>query len=151
VVSSATPSDRSPPLALDASDLRQRAVSSPAEVQAAARRLLALVQRLPHAPPDDGVVLDVVVGGARCVVTRSASNGHRRAVVPAQFPPACALTPREQEIARMVGDGCTNKEIAHVLEISTWTVSTHLRRIFGKLDVGTRAAMVARLARPSRS
>jgi DNA-binding CsgD family transcriptional regulator len=51
----------------------------------------------------------------------------------------------------MVADGFTNKEIASVLEISSWTVSTHLRRIFGKLDVGTRAAMVARLSPPFRS
>ena len=49
----------------------------------------------------------------------------------------------------MVADGFTNKEIASVLEISSWTVSTHLRRIFGKLDVCTRAAMVARLAQAS--
>ncbi|WP_235030723.1 response regulator transcription factor [Nonomuraea solani] len=55
------------------------------------------------------------------------------------------LTPREAEIARMVGKGFTNKEIAKVLEISTWTVATHLRRIFSKLEVSTRAAMVARL------
>jgi DNA-binding NarL/FixJ family response regulator len=32
-----------------------------------------------------------------------------------------------------------------VLEISSWTVCTRLRRIFAKLSVGSRAAMVARL------
>lgn len=55
------------------------------------------------------------------------------------------LSPREQEIARMVAKGYPNKTIAHVLDISTWTVGTHLRRIFAKLSVGSRAAMVARL------
>ena len=52
---------------------------------------------------------------------------------------------REQEIARMVARGYANKTIAAVLDISTWTVGTYLRRIFAKLGVGTRAAMVARL------
>jgi DNA-binding CsgD family transcriptional regulator len=33
--------------------------------------------------------------------------------------------------------------IASVLEISVWTVSTHLRRIYAKLGVSSRAAMVA--------
>jgi Bacterial regulatory proteins, luxR family len=32
-----------------------------------------------------------------------------------------------------------------VLNISGWTVCTHLRRIFAKLGVGSRAAMVAKL------
>jgi DNA-binding CsgD family transcriptional regulator len=32
------------------------------------------------------------------------------------------------------------------LEISPWTVATYLRRIFSKLDVTSRAAMVARLS-----
>jgi len=32
-----------------------------------------------------------------------------------------------------------------VLEISTWTVATHLRRIFAKVGVSSRAAMIARL------
>jgi DNA-binding CsgD family transcriptional regulator len=36
-----------------------------------------------------------------------------------------------------------------VLEISVWTVGTHLRRIFAKLGVGTRASMVAQLLEAS--
>jgi hypothetical protein len=38
-----------------------------------------------------------------------------------------------------------HKMIADVLSISSWTVCTHLRRIFAKAGVGSRAAMVARL------
>jgi DNA-binding CsgD family transcriptional regulator len=59
------------------------------------------------------------------------------------------LSPREQEIARMVAKGYPNKMIAAVLEISTWTVSSHLRRIFAKFGVASRAAMVARLLEES--
>ena len=55
------------------------------------------------------------------------------------------LSPREQEIARMVAEGYPNKTIAAVLDISSWTVCTHMRRIFAKLNVRSRAAMVARL------
>lgn len=56
-----------------------------------------------------------------------------------------SLSPREQEIVRMVAEGHPNKVIAGVLNISGWTVCTHLRRIFAKLGVGSRAAMVAKL------
>jgi DNA-binding CsgD family transcriptional regulator len=55
------------------------------------------------------------------------------------------LSPRELEIARLVARGATNRMIASVLEISTWTVSTHLRRIFAKLGVASGAEMVATL------
>ena len=58
---------------------------------------------------------------------------------------AIRLSPREQEIVRMVAKGHPNKVIADVLNISSWTVCTHLRRIFAKLGVGSRAAMVAQL------
>jgi DNA-binding CsgD family transcriptional regulator len=44
----------------------------------------------------------------------------------------------------LVADGLVNKQIADVLRISEWTVSTHLRRVFAKLGVDTRAAMVSR-------
>ena len=54
------------------------------------------------------------------------------------------LTARERQIVEHVALGQVNKEIAAALHISSWTVSTHLRRIFAKLHVDTRAAMVFR-------
>ena len=45
----------------------------------------------------------------------------------------------------MVAAGVPSKTIASVLNISLWTVGTHLRRIFAKLGVNTRAAMVSKL------
>jgi len=45
------------------------------------------------------------------------------------------LTPREQEIVRLVADGKTNKEIATVLNISVRTVETHRSNIMEKLGI----------------
>jgi len=83
------------------------------------------------------VILDLEVDGVRCVLSRK-PHAEPRAE-------GASLSPRELEIARMVAKGYPNKVIARVLEISSWTVSTHLRRIFAKLSVSSRAAMVARL------
>lgn len=84
----------------------------------------------------DDVILDLEVDGVRCLLFRSHPKTELSPVT---------LSPREQEIARMVAKGYPNKTIAAVLEISSWTVCTHIRRIFAKLSVGSRAAMVARL------
>jgi DNA-binding CsgD family transcriptional regulator len=59
--------------------------------------------------------------------------------------PRASLSPREREIVRLVARGLPNKSIAQALDISLWTVATHLRRIFAKLSVGTRAEMIARI------
>lgn len=53
------------------------------------------------------------------------------------------LSPREKEIVRLVAKGLPNKTIAAILDISPWTVATHIRRVFGKLGVRSRAAMIA--------
>jgi DNA-binding CsgD family transcriptional regulator len=93
----------------------------------------------PEAPDrQEAVILDLVVDGVRCVLTRKPVEEERPA-------DGVALSPREREIARMIAKGYPNKVIARVLEISSWTVSTHLRRIFAKLGVSTRASMVAQL------
>jgi DNA-binding NarL/FixJ family response regulator len=79
-------------------------------------------------------------------------NGQILAIVESQDPPkpssdiARFLTKREMQIATLVARGNSNKQIAIHLNISEWTVSTHLRRIFVKLEVDTRAAMVYRCA-----
>jgi DNA-binding CsgD family transcriptional regulator len=65
------------------------------------------------------------------------------AKIPTQPYSHALLSPREQEIIRLVADGCPDKAIARTLGISPWTVNTHLRRIFTKLGVHSRAKMVA--------
>jgi DNA-binding CsgD family transcriptional regulator len=81
------------------------------------------------------VLLDTVVDGVRYQLLRAVA-----------VPEAVHLSSRELEIARMIARGHTNRTIAAVLDISPWTVSTHLRRVYAKLNVGSRAAMVARLS-----
>ncbi|MCL4671380.1 MAG: helix-turn-helix transcriptional regulator [Sphingomonadaceae bacterium] len=48
------------------------------------------------------------------------------------------LTPRECQIAIGVYEGLSNKEIARSLDISPWTVSSHLRQVFAKLGITRR-------------
>jgi DNA-binding CsgD family transcriptional regulator len=95
---------------------------------------------------DDGclerVLVDVEIDGRRYLLVR----------LPTVVRNSYCLSPRELEIVRLVAAGHPNKVIAAVLEISAWTVCTHVRRVFTKLGVTSRAAMVARmaeLARPS--
>lgn len=56
-----------------------------------------------------------------------------------------ALSTREQEILRLVIEGCTNAQIARELNISENTVKAHMQSIFAKLKVSSRtqAAMHA--------
>jgi two-component system nitrate/nitrite response regulator NarL len=51
---------------------------------------------------------------------------------------ACGLTPREREIAALVGQGYKYREIAEMLSISEQTVKNHLRNMFHKLGVSDR-------------
>jgi DNA-binding CsgD family transcriptional regulator/tetratricopeptide (TPR) repeat protein/DNA-binding SARP family transcriptional activator len=63
----------------------------------------------------------------------------------ADQPHRSPLTPRETEVARCVGQGLTNKQIARRLDISEWTVVNHMREIMRKLDCTSRV-QVARWA-----
>lgn len=106
-----------------------------------------LLELLKYAPPDplpaqlptgkdDGqeIMLTQTIDGISYTLLRSCPPAaHLRA----------HLSPREAEVVRLVAKGYPNKAIAAVLEISPWTVATHLRRIYGKLNVNTRTEMVA--------
>ncbi|MEV8634092.1 AAA family ATPase [Streptosporangium sp. NPDC051023] len=68
---------------------------------------------------------------------------------PVTPPATTSLTPREQEVLRLVAQGRSNRDIATELFISAKTVSVHVSNILGKLGVSTRgeaAAAAHRLA-----
>jgi DNA-binding NarL/FixJ family response regulator len=58
--------------------------------------------------------------------------------------PAVVLTSREQEIWSLLARGLLYKEIATQLGNSVYTVNAHVRRIYEKLHVNTRAQAIAK-------
>jgi len=116
--------------------------NSSRQINEAIRSLLSLIDGAitdaeadPPSSTSEEILVDAEVDGFRYLLVRMPQFG----------PCKVRLSPREQEIVRMVAKGHPNKVIADVLNISSWTVCTHLRRIFAKLGVGSRAAMVAQL------
>ena len=114
--------------------------ANPAEDITAEDLIRRVIQKLNARSPD----LPETGGGAE-VILETEFDGMHYALVCSPAKSIHHLSPREQEIVRLVAEGLPNKCISAILEISSWTVATHLRRIFAKLGVGSRAAMVARL------
>lgn len=63
-------------------------------------------------------------------------NKERNAFVPFD------LTPAEIRILEQVVSGKKNKEIADELFLSPWTIKTHIKNIYKKMQVNSRAAVV---------
>ncbi|ASF09340.1 putative two-component response regulator [Nocardia brasiliensis NBRC 14402] len=67
---------------------------------------------------------------------------HRHRTRAVAGPRLNALTPRETEVSRLIGNGLTNAQIAQHLGLSEATVKTHVKRIMGKLGLSSRAQVV---------
>jgi DNA-binding CsgD family transcriptional regulator len=85
-------------------------------------------------------ILRLVAPAFRNALRRSAHSG---AVECSRPEPA--LTEREEQIARLVASGLSDKEIAQSLSIGFTTVRTHIKRAFGKLGVDNRVKLASRL------
>jgi predicted ATPase/DNA-binding CsgD family transcriptional regulator len=89
---------------------------------------------------------------------RSLDRGAASALALGEPAPAAAAAPgqasagplgkREAEVAQLVADGLTNREIGARLFISERTVDSHVRSILNKLGFGSRAQIAAWIASP---
>ena len=53
-----------------------------------------------------------------------------------------SLTNRERSVVQLIAEGHTNKQIAHILEISLKTVETHRASVMRKLNLSSSAGLV---------
>jgi DNA-binding NarL/FixJ family response regulator len=83
-----------------------------------------------------------IVGGQLCLIVAAKESTQP----PESDEIQSLLTERELQIAVLVALGKVNKQIAKQLHISEWTVATYLRRMFAKLRVDSRAALIYRCA-----
>ena len=93
----------------------------------------------------------------RAAPSRGVGAGAAPARAPRRAPPAPRrrltgagldeLTEREREIAELVCDRHTNRQIAGELFLSEKTIETHLRNIFVKLGVGSRVEVARAVER----
>ena len=80
------------------------------------------------------------------IVVRTTTNGGPRA--DGRKPLRLALhglTPREREVAGLLTRGASNEEIAQALWISRHTVKDHVKAVYAKLKVASRAELSAKL------
>ncbi|WP_018657088.1 ATP-binding protein [Actinomadura flavalba] len=85
---------------------------------------------------EDSAVAEALGETAPAVGAAEAGPGRRR------------LTPREREIAGLVADGLTNREIADRLVIAKRTADSHVEHILAKLECTSRTQIAARLDEP---
>lgn len=72
---------------------------------------------------------------------RHSSSGHTEPDAPGP-----KLTDRECEVAGLVGRGMTNRQVAREIGITEHTVNFHLRKIYRKFDISSRAELICRIA-----
>ncbi len=77
-------------------------------------------------------------------IVEHALNGSNLAVI----AESVRMTKREREVIALISEGYSNKEIAHALHLSTYTVKSHVHNILEKLALNTRV-QIAKYAHDS--
>jgi len=81
--------------------------------------------------------------------TRSALRASGEAGTTRRGEGETLLTPQELEIARMVSEGRSNREVAGTLHLSSRTVEYHLSKVYVKLELSSRDQLARALAEQS--
>ncbi|HEX4751198.1 MAG TPA: response regulator transcription factor [Bryobacteraceae bacterium] len=75
-------------------------------------------------------------------LSRIVPDLHALAETNANTSRVAALTPREQEVARLLAEGRTVREVSNELSLSVKTVEAHKLNLMRKLDIHNRASLV---------
>nr|WP_249181599.1 LuxR C-terminal-related transcriptional regulator [Burkholderia vietnamiensis] len=75
---------------------------------------------------------------------RAMATPDNEPLAPAVFAAGTVLSPRERDILALIAQDKSNKEISRLLNIAPETVKTHVKHIFGKLEVNKRTHAVTR-------
>lgn len=102
-----------------------------------------LLKRI-RAVRNDKAVVSPKIAGA--LIDRLSELAQLFSEVQAILDQPADLTPREEEILALIGEGMTNQEIADSLHIQLGTVKNHVHNILEKLDVSNRQKAAAYLA-----
>jgi DNA-binding CsgD family transcriptional regulator len=84
----------------------------------------------------DSMGMDAFAGRARAELRATGERAHPHSPEASEV-----LTPQEEQIAWLVAEHLSNREIAARLFISASTVEYHLRKVFRKLDVSSRTQL----------
>jgi two-component system, NarL family, response regulator DevR len=84
-------------------------------------------------------------------VTKRVLERLRKAKFDEKDPKLARLTPQEERILDMVGEGLTNREIAERIHLSDKTVKNYVSTILQKLEVARRAEAASYVARAKAS
>jgi DNA-binding CsgD family transcriptional regulator len=77
------------------------------------------------------------------IEARPRPKGNRPDTAPGIAAPAASLTRREREVAALIAQGLTNRQIAAALTITEGTAGSHVEHILAKLGFGSRAQVAA--------